>query len=109
MTTEIIHTGRAGPDKARQRRTEPGRDGKGRTGPDSARQVQAGSGSAEQCCTAPNRTGMSHEGSVIAGRGWERPEMVGRTGQERKVWAALGTRDSESVAEGARPLRVSFC
>ena len=24
-------------------------------------------------------------------------------------WAALGTRDSESVAEGARPLRVSFC
>ena len=27
---------------------------------------------------------MSHEGSVIAGRGWERPEMVGRTGQERK-------------------------
>ena len=84
MTTEIIHTGRAGPDKARQRRTEPGRDGKGRTGPDSARQVQAGSGSAEQCWTAPNGTGMSHEGSVIAGRGWERPEMVGRTGQERK-------------------------
>ena len=29
-------------------------------------------------------SGMSHEGSVIAGRGWERPEMVGRTGQERK-------------------------
>ena len=84
MTTEIIHTGRAGPDKARQRRTEPGRDGKGRTGPDSARQVQVGSGSAEQWWTAPNRTGMSHEGSVIAGRGWERPEMVGRTGQERK-------------------------
>ena len=84
MTTKIIHTGRAGPDKARQRRTEPGRDGKGRTGPDSARQVQAGSGSAEQCWTAPNRTGMSHEGSVIAGRGRERPEMVGRTGQERK-------------------------
>ena len=27
---------------------------------------------------------MSHEGSVIAGRGWKRPEMVGRTGQERK-------------------------
>ena len=24
-------------------------------------------------------------------------------------WAALGTRDSESVAEGARPPRVSFC
>ena len=84
MTTEIIYTGRTGPDKARQRRTEPGRDGKGRTGPDSARQVQAGSGSAEQCWTAPNRTGMSHEGSVITGRGWERPEMVGRTGQERK-------------------------
>ena len=84
MTNEIIHTGRAGPDKARQRRTEPGRDGKGSTGPDSARQVQAGSGSAEQCWTAPNRTGMSHEGSVIARRGWERPEMVGRTGQERK-------------------------
>ena len=84
MTTKIIHTDQAGPDKARQRRTEPGRDGKGRTGPDSARQVQAGSGSAEQCWTAPNRTGMSHEGSVIAGRGWERPEIVSRTGQERK-------------------------
>ena len=27
---------------------------------------------------------MSHEGSVIAGRGWERPEIVGRTGQEWK-------------------------
>ena len=84
MTTEIIHTGRAGPDKARQGRKEPGRDGKGRTGPGSARQVQAGSGSAEQCWTAPNGTEMSNEGSVIAGRGWERPEMVGRTGQERK-------------------------
>ena len=24
-------------------------------------------------------------------------------------WAALGTRDSESVAEGARPPRVSLC
>ena len=84
MTTEIIHTGRAGPDKARRRRTEPGRDGKGRTGPDSARQVQAGSGSAEQCWTAPNRTLMIHERSFIAGRGWERPEMVGRTGQEQK-------------------------
>ena len=57
MTTKIIHTGRAGPDKARQRRTKPGRDGKGRTGLDSARQVQAGSGSAEQRLTAPNRTG----------------------------------------------------
>ena len=27
---------------------------------------------------------MSHEGSVIAGRDWERHEMVGRTVQERK-------------------------
>ena len=109
MKTEIIHTGRAGPDKARQRRTGPGRDGKGRTGPDSARQIQAGMGragpgptaqdrsrqgrevpSTEQCWTAPNRTGMSHEGSVIAGRGWERPEMVGRTGQERKGSAGPG-------------------
>ena len=41
MTTEIIHTGRAGTDKARQGRKEPGRDGKGRAEPDSARQVQA--------------------------------------------------------------------
>ena len=89
MKTEIIHTGRAGPDKARQRRTGPGRDGKGRTGPDSARQSREVSGT-EQCWTVPNRTGMSHEGSVIAGRGWERPEMVGRTGQERKGSAGPG-------------------
>ena len=53
MTNEIIQTGQEGPDKVRQRRTEPGRDGKGRTGLDSARQVQAGSGSAEQCWTGP--------------------------------------------------------
>ena len=60
-----------------------GRAGPGPTAQDRSRQGREVP-STEQCWTAPNRTGMSHEGSVIAGRGWERPEMVGRTGQERK-------------------------
>ena len=45
MTTKIIHTGRAGPDMARQRRTEPGRDGKGRTG----RKRKTGPGRVGKC------------------------------------------------------------
>ena len=93
MTTEIIHTGRAGPDKARQGRKEPGRDGKGRTGPDSARQVQAGSGSAEQCWTAPNRTEMRRvmKGrSLPDGAGKDLDGRQNRTGAEGQCKAVQG-------------------
>ena len=91
MITEIIYTGRAGPDKARQCRTKSGRDGPGPLGP-----------------TAQDRSGQPREVPSSAGQRRTGPGGVmksrsvpDRAGQDL-AWSADPDRDGKCSVRQCR-------